>query len=200
MVYTPGAPGDAAVHRAHHTAVVSRRRRPTLRRARAERVVARAAEGRYVVVRAADGPAPGMRAVDAWVRDRLGGGGRARFGQGWRGARAWVAVAYVVAADVRGYLYAERVEEALEATVAPDGVAVAGGMSVERPLCGVRRVWVDEAARRTGIARKMVHLARAHLVYGHVFAEADVAFTAPTRDGAFLAARFGGESVLVYAE
>lgn len=199
MVYTPGAAGDDAVHRKHHAAYL-RRRHPTLKVGRSMRVLAETHEGKYVAVRSGDAAGVrGMRSVDDFVRERLGGGGVA-FGEGWQGGESWMAVAYVVAGDVWGYLYAERVERAETARVKGGGIAVSEGRTVRRVFCGVRRVWVKDDVRRKGIASRIIDLVRTHLIYGHVFERGDVAFTAPTAEGGFLARAVGGETVLVYAE
>ena len=54
-------------------------------------------------------------------------------------------------------------------------------------LCGVSRVWVDGAARRRGVAAKMIHAARAMLVYGYEVPLEQVAFSQPSAEGKLLA-------------
>jgi N-acetyltransferase len=87
-----------------------------------------------------------------------------------------------------------------------NGPARGGGESVTvdrsrrvKAVCGVRVMWTSAAARRRGVATKMLNCARAHVVRGYVVPRAGVAFTQPTADGAAFIQRYTGTpEFLVY--
>ncbi|XP_041971877.1 nascent polypeptide-associated complex subunit alpha, muscle-specific form [Aricia agestis] len=58
--------------------------------------------------------------------------------------------------------------------------------------CGVARIWTAQGARRRGVAARLLECARASLLHGAVLERADVAFSAPTPDGAAFAAAYAG--------
>lgn len=206
MVYAAGAAGDDEVHRVHHAAYLHRRKVP-FREVKGMLVLAETQKGKYLTVRTADSTAElrTMKAMDGFVTEQLGGRGDAfrLFGEGWRGSDlGWMAIVFVVEGEARGYLYAERVELAMEARVERDGVTVIEGKEVKRALCGVRKIWVKEDARRSGVGVGLIDVARTNLIYGHVVEAHDVAFTATTTSGGLLAAslakKCGRDRILVY--
>lgn len=206
MVYAAGAAGDDEVHRAHHAAHLRKGKVP-FKTLKEMRVLVETEKGKYLAVRSGDSTAElrAMKAMDGFVTEQLGGRSDAfrPFGEGWGGNEVgWMAIVCVVEGEARGYLYVERVEQAVEARVERDGVTVVEGKDVKRALCGVRKIWVKEEARRGGLGAALIDVARTNLIYGHVADAHDVAFTATTTSGGLLAAglakKCGRDRILVY--
>lgn len=206
MVYAAGAAGDDSVHRKHHASFLRGRKVP-FGLAVGMRLLDETDTGRNVSVRAGDPAAHirAMRIMDGFVTGQLGGRSEAfgNFGEGWEGTDdGWMGIVFMVASEAKGYIYAERVDRAQEARVEIDGVAAMDGMEVERVMCGVRKIWVKDDRRRSGIAARLIELARTNLIYGHVIETCDVAFTATTTSGGKLALslahKCGRDRILVY--
>jgi N-acetyltransferase len=64
-------------------------------------------------------------------------------------------------------------------------------------LCGISRIWVHPAHRRTGIARKLIETCRYHFIYGFAVPIDQIAFSQPTNDGKAFASHINPQ-FLVY--
>ncbi|NWX93882.1 ESCO2 acetyltransferase, partial [Nothoprocta pentlandii] len=60
----------------------------------------------------------------------------------------------------------------------------------EPALCGVSRLWVFSLARRKGVARRMLDVARNTFMYGCYLSTDEIAFSDPTPDGKLFATRY----------
>ena len=66
-------------------------------------------------------------------------------------------------------------------------------------MLGVAQVWTHSTWRRKGLAALLLDAARAHALYAYPVPLAELAFSAPTRDGfAFAASYTATEAFLVY--
>lgn len=198
MTYTPGLEADERLHRTHHR----KRRAPdglAWRSMRKLRCVDGVRDGeKCVVVRAEDtavrrrvarvcGVVDEMLNVAAEIRGVSGGNG------------GWVCVLYVCNARVSGFLLCECVGAAGIGMVRKDGSVRMTGKRLRKMLCGIQKMWVDETKRRSGIATRMVDVARTYLKYAHEYKRDEVAFTPVTSTGAHLASGYcGNEKVLIY--
>lgn len=208
MLYAAGAADEDSLHRRHHSAFLRKGNSVHFKHVPAMRVVDETETGKYIAVRTADYPShiKAMRSVDDFVTAQLGGNHElfGNFGEGCIPAvdTGWVAIVFLVAGEAKGYVYAERVEKAQRARVALDGVAVVDGNVVEDAMCGIRKIWVKHDARRRGIAARLIELARANLIYGHVVPSHLIAFTATTISGGKLALsiarKSGRDTILMY--
>lgn len=168
MLYTPGATGDADVHRAHHANYLRSQQPPKL--AKGLRRISETRHGAFHVAKASDAAKVirFVKRVDEWVARYLGD---------WVGFSGhWMVVLYVENGAVKGYLYGEQV-----------GCVVDRREWKKGNFCGVARVWVMEDVRRKGIATSMVDVLRRELTYGFVFPGRCVAFSATTALGTLLA-------------
>ena len=52
-----------------------------------------------------------------------------------------------------------------------------------RPILGIRQIWVDNKFRKQGVANKLVDCARKNFSYGLIIPRYSIAFSQPTRDG-----------------
>lgn len=52
-----------------------------------------------------------------------------------------------------------------------------------RPIIGIRQIWVDSKFRKQGVANKLVDCARKTFLYGVIIPRNSIAFSQPTRDG-----------------
>ena len=52
-----------------------------------------------------------------------------------------------------------------------------------RPIIGIRQIWVDGKFRKQGVANKLVDCARKTFLYGIIIPRNSIAFSQPTRDG-----------------
>ena len=105
-------------------------------------------------------------------------------------------------ATIDGIVVCNRIKEARIAQVLNDGVVrVEPEMPRVRAVLGVSKIWVDSHAQRRGIASKLLDFARRNMIYGYVVPKGEVAFTAPTSNGARFAASYRAcddASILVY--
>ncbi|OXB60650.1 hypothetical protein ASZ78_001439 [Callipepla squamata] len=60
----------------------------------------------------------------------------------------------------------------------------------EPAVCGVSRIWVFGPARRRGIARRLVDVARSTFMYGSYLSTEEIAFSDPTPDGKQFASKY----------
>ncbi|XP_021247729.1 LOW QUALITY PROTEIN: N-acetyltransferase ESCO2 [Numida meleagris] len=60
----------------------------------------------------------------------------------------------------------------------------------EPAVCGVSRIWVFGPARRRGIARRLVDVARSTFMYGSYLSTEEIAFSDPTPDGKQFATKY----------
>lgn len=204
MVYAPGATNDSLIHLRYHS-------RHLRNRDTGIPLPSSAAlhPGHLSVVRSTDEPRlrAAVYAVDAAVDAKLSSSESALRLERGPDTAPWLAVLYLCPRDrrfVQGFLLAEvasaavpaRVQGALVMTeqrkLAPDDEAKGRGKNIA--FCGVRKVWVHHAARRAGIASKMIDLAREQLVYGLVIDRRFTAFTPTTPDGTRFALAYTKET------
>ncbi|KAJ1949709.1 hypothetical protein FBU59_001021 [Linderina macrospora] len=104
-------------------------------------------------------------------------------------------------AQVLGCVLAEQVDCAQRIVPAMDGHVQEYSRESVKAVCGISRIWVVPAARRTGIASQMIEAVAKRFLYGCPVDVGEIAFTQPTGDGRVLAERvFGRRDFLVYAE
>lgn len=61
--------------------------------------------------------------------------------------------------------------------------SISASTSDSKTIIGIRLIWVSSAARREGIAGRLVDCARQYFIYGSVVNRDAVAFSQPTREG-----------------
>lgn len=99
---------------------------------------------------------------------------------------------YVRAGSVCGYVLVESVARHLV-------VRAVEAVGEEQLVMGVRRIWVGEQCRRTGVAKAILDCARQSFAYGQVVEKHMVAFTAPTEAGSrFAHAYTAAPELIVY--
>ncbi len=87
---------------------------------------------------------------------------------------------------------------AAAAALLPKGVAYSLTAQTRASL-GVKQVWVGQACRRQGVARRLVEVARAKFYYGFVVPRDQLAFSQLSTHGyAFAQSYMAGQRLLVY--
>lgn len=72
-------------------------------------------------------------------------------------------------------------------------------VSIDKPLCGIRRLWVSKDYRRRGIATTLLDAIIHSFFYGFTLRRTQIAFTEPTSNGADFAASYvGREDFFIY--
>jgi GNAT superfamily N-acetyltransferase len=210
MVYAPGALGDNELHRRVHARAVAARGRPPqldCPKVAVGRVVATPPGARVIAVRPGDdGRAKRwVQRVDAYVARQMGEVAHAAADS--LDKSLWLAMLHVSNEQriVDGYAFFEPASTVRPATVSSDGICTAqtSFQDTAKTWCGVRRVWVAPACRRSGIATMLLNLARTNFhADGRVIPQDMFVFTAPTQVGAFLALKFvhdnKGNDLIIY--
>ncbi|NXS38510.1 ESCO2 acetyltransferase, partial [Pomatostomus ruficeps] len=196
MLFAPGIPEDRLQHLRHHRTL-----RQGIRCAgwKNERVVAEFWDGKIILVLPGDPKYALKKAeeVRELVDSELGfPPGSARQPQHSR-----IYLFVDPGKSVLGCLVAESISQAFR--VLPDSpVSLRGWRCSDDPegaVCGISRLWVLPARRRSGIARRMLDALRRTFVFGAVLNSRDLAFSDPTPDGRAFAARYCGRNdFLVY--
>ncbi|NWU87900.1 ESCO2 acetyltransferase, partial [Onychorhynchus coronatus] len=195
MIYSAASPEDEAQHIQHHERFLEALRYVGWKK---ERVVAEFWDGKIVLILPTDPKYAVKKAeeVREIVDEELG------FQQvSLRCPAQSRTYLFVSGGMIVGCLLAEPIKQAFRVLSEPcpgdhsqpsQAAARAWRCSAdpEPAVCGVSRVWVLAARRRTGIARRMLHVLRSTFMYGSVLSSREIAFSDPTPHGKLLATSY----------
>ncbi|NXP50167.1 ESCO2 acetyltransferase, partial [Heliornis fulica] len=197
MIYTAASPEDEAQHIQHHERFLEALRYVSWKK---ERVVSEFWDGKIVLILPNDPKYAVKKAEDVQeiVDNELG------FKQVPLSCPAKTKTYFFVSNEkmIVGCLVAESIKQAFRVLSEPGAGPCPEQDSLqqhrawrcstepEAALCGVSRIWVFGPRRRTGIARRMVDMARSTFMYGSYLSTQEIAFSDPTPAGKLFATQY----------
>ncbi|XP_065586637.1 N-acetyltransferase ESCO2 [Cyrtonyx montezumae] len=197
MIYTAASPEDEAQHIQYHERFLECLRYVCWKK---ERVVAEFWDGKIVLILPDDPKYAVKKAEDVReiVDNELG------FKQVALGCPAKTKTYLFVSNEkmIVGCLVAESIKQAFRVLPEPSTEQSPGQDSLQQhrawrcstlpepAVCGVSRIWVFSPARRRGIARRLVDVARSTFMYGSYLSTEEIAFSDPTPDGKQFASKY----------
>ncbi|NXC50180.1 ESCO2 acetyltransferase, partial [Penelope pileata] len=207
MIYAAASPEDEAQHIQHHERFLEALRYVGWKK---ERVVAEFWDGKIVLILPDDPKYAVKKAEDVReiVDNELG------FKQVTLSCPAKTKTYLFVSNEkmIVGCLVAESIRQAFRVLAEPGPVPCPGQDALQQDalqqdalqqhrawrcstepepaVCGVSRIWVLGPARRRGVARRLVDVARSTFMYGSYLSTQEIAFSDPTPDGKQFASKY----------